>query len=75
MGYKRKIGEVIDSVDVVVTEIQTDVDKVLTSAARLKQLINKDEYETEVALGLADDVVDKLQEVWEKLKKLSDDLY
>lgn len=75
MGYKRDIGEVVDGIDNKVTSIQDDVNDVLTVAGKLKTLIDKDEYETDVAIDYAYDVVSKLQDIWGELKKLSDDLY
>jgi hypothetical protein len=75
MGYKKDVGEVIDCIDDVITNIKDEVDNALTVASKLHDLINEDEYDADIAYTYASYVVDRLQEIWDNLKKLRDDLY
>jgi len=73
--YRNEIGSVIDIIDDKVTLIKDDVNTMLTTATKLKAMLNEDEYDTDVAFDYIDNLVDELKYIWDKLKKLSDDLY
>jgi len=73
--YRNEIGSVIDIIDDKVTLIKDDVNSILTTASKLRTMLNENEYDTSLAFDYIDKLVDELQETWDSLKKLSDDLY
>jgi len=73
--YRNEIGSVIDIIDDKVTLIKDEINDMLTTATKLKAMLNEDEYDTDVAFDYIDGLVDELKYIWDKLKKLSDDLY
>jgi len=73
--YRNEIEEIIEKIDNEVIDIKDEINDMLTTATKLRAMLNEDEYDTGVAFDYIDNLVDELQETWNSLKKLSDDLY
>lgn len=73
--YRNEIDEIIEKIDNKVVDIKDEINDMLTTASKLKAMLNEDEYDTDVAFDYIDGLVDELKYIWDKLKKLSDDLY
>ena len=74
-NYRDVICDTINEIEDDATNIKTVAKEVLSDAESLQNLLNKEEYNTDEAQVLIDDIAYKMDKIVRELDKLVDNLY
>ena len=73
--HRNNIEIALDRIESEICDIKNDAKKAFGMSVQLEFLLNEEEYDTDIALDLADDIKSLIDDIFINLEKLEKELY